>query len=144
MKTNDVTSAPNGAIATLDLMNTLASLVSKGAIRQLDFQFARFIYAQAELQENSQALAFIAGVASSELGKGHICLPLFDSQGQPVDLASKLGLFGEPSLTLNVQLQGINWVELLQASPLVGKQGEALPMMFDGDVSTCIVTGTMK
>jgi exodeoxyribonuclease V alpha subunit len=120
------------------LLATLERLAHKGAIRQLDYQFARFLYAQtddaqSESQSDGQALAFIAGVVSSELGKGHICLPLFDAQGQPTDLASKLGLFGEAALTLNTQLQGINWPQLLENSSLVGAQGEALPLMFDGE-----------
>ncbi|AXT71557.1 exodeoxyribonuclease V subunit alpha [Vibrio sp. dhg] len=120
------------------LLATLERLAHKGAIRQLDYQFARFLYAQtddaqSESQSDGQALAFIAGVVSSELGKGHICLPLFDAQGQPTDLASKLGLFGEAALTLNTQLQGINWQQLLENSSLVGAQGEALPLMFDGE-----------
>ena len=77
------------------LMDTLNLLASKGVIRQLDYQFARFIYAQfnhdqGEQHARGQALAFIAGVVSSELGKGHICLPLFDAQGQPTDFASKV------------------------------------------------------
>ncbi|WP_417877340.1 exodeoxyribonuclease V subunit alpha [Vibrio sp.] len=120
------------------LLVTLERLAHKGAIRQLDFQFARFLYAQtndvqSESQSDGQALAFIAGVVSSELGKGHICLPLFDTQGQPTDLASKLGLFGEAALTLNAQLQAIGWFQLLQSSKLVGALGEALPLMFDGE-----------
>ncbi|MBR9875800.1 MAG: exodeoxyribonuclease V subunit alpha [Vibrionaceae bacterium] len=120
------------------LITTLERLAHKGAIRQLDYQFARFLYAQThdaqcESQSNCQALAFIAGVVSSELGKGHICLPLFDVQGQPTDFASKLGLFGEAALTLNTQLQGIDWIQFLQSSALVGTQGEALPLMFDGE-----------
>ncbi|BDR12624.1 exodeoxyribonuclease V subunit alpha [Vibrio sp. STUT-A11] len=120
------------------LLGTLERLAHKGAIRQLDYQFARFLYAQtddaqSESQTDGQALAFIAGVVSSELGKGHICLPLFDTQGQPTDLASKLGLFGEAALTLNAQLQAIGWFQLLQSSTLVGALGEALPLMFDGE-----------
>ncbi|MFN1550474.1 exodeoxyribonuclease V subunit alpha [Vibrio natriegens] len=120
------------------LLATLERLAHKGAIRQLDYQFARFLYAQtddaqSESQSDGQALAFIAGVVSSELGKGHICLPLFDAQGQPTDFASKLGLFGEAALTLNTQLQGNNWPQLLENSSLVGAQGEALPLMFDGE-----------
>lgn len=122
----------------LSLMSTLERLAHKGAIRQLDYQFARFIDAQCsneqgERQTERQALAFIAGVVSSELGKGHICLPLFDAQGQPTDFASKLGLFGESALDLNTQLQGIDWITVLQSSTLVGVQGEALPLMFDGE-----------
>ncbi|MCG9702845.1 exodeoxyribonuclease V subunit alpha [Vibrio natriegens] len=120
------------------LLATLERLAHKGAIRQLDYQFARFLYAQtddaqSESQSDGQALAFIAGVVSSELGKGHICLPLFDAQGLPTDFASKLGLFSEAALTLNTQLQGINWPQLLENSSLVGAQGEALPLMFDGE-----------
>ncbi len=122
------------------LMATLERLARKGAIRQLDYQFARFLCSQTtnkaqhnDEQTDSQALAFIAGVVSSELGKGHICLPLFDYQGQPTDLASKLGLYGESALALNTQLQGIDWINVLQSPPLVGAQGEALPLMFDGE-----------
>ena len=122
MKTNDLLSEQSSAMTTPDLLATLESLANKGAIRQLDFQFARFIYSQVEQQANSQELAFIAGVVSSELGKGHICLPLFDSQGQPADLASKLGLFGESALALNTQLQGVNWVELRSEERRVGKE----------------------
>ncbi len=117
-----------------NLLSVLERLAHKGAIRQLDYQFACFLYSQAsDQQSDGQALAFIAGVVSSELGKGHICLPLFDAQGQSTDLASKLGLFGESALALNAQLQGIDWIQLLQSSPLVGTQGEALPLMFDGE-----------
>ncbi|PFG55504.1 DNA helicase/exodeoxyribonuclease V alpha subunit [Vibrio sp. ES.051] len=114
------------------LMTILERLAHKGAIRQLDYQFARFIYAQCKQQAEGQALAFIAGVVSSELGKGHICLALFDAQGQPTDVASKLGLFGESALALNTQLQSVDWIQLLQNATLVGAQGEALPLMFDG------------
>ena len=116
------------------LLVVLERLAHKGAIRQLDYQFACFIDSQThDEQSDSQALAFIAGVVSSELGKGHICLSLFDAQGQSTDLASKLGLFGESALALNTQLQVIDWIELLQNSSLVGAQGEALPLMFDGE-----------
>ncbi|MDF2154403.1 exodeoxyribonuclease V subunit alpha [Vibrio sp. CAU 1672] len=127
MKTDDLLSAQGSLLAALEL------LAHKGVIRQLDYQFARFIYSQCEQEVNRQPLAFIAGVVSSELGKGHICLPLFDEQGQPAELAGKLGLFGESALALNSQLQVIDWVEVLQSSSLVGTQGEALPMMFDGE-----------
>ncbi|MCV5261774.1 hypothetical protein OFC55_29270, partial [Escherichia coli] len=74
-----------------------------------------------------------AGVVSSELGKGPICLSLCDAQGQTTHLASKLGLFGESALALNTQLQGIDWIQVLKNSTVVGAQGEALPLMFDGE-----------
>ena len=110
------------------LLDTLKQLAAKGSIRQLDYQFARFI----ETQTQDDALAFIAGVVSSELGKGHICLPLFDLQAQPVDLATKLGLFGEAALTLNHELVTIDWVSKLNSVAIVGSNGEALPLIFDG------------
>jgi len=116
------------------LLVVLERLAHKGAIRQLDYQFACFIDSQTHGERSgSQALAFIAGAVSSELGKGHICLSLFDAQGQSADLASKLGLFGESALALNTQLQGIDWIQVLQNSSVVGAQGEALPLMFDGE-----------
>ncbi|EEX91549.1 exodeoxyribonuclease V subunit alpha [Vibrio orientalis CIP 102891 = ATCC 33934] len=110
------------------LLDTLKQLAAKGNIRQLDYQFARFI----ETQTQDDALAFIAGVVSSELGKGHICLPLFDLQAQPVDLAAKLGLFGESALALNEGLVTIDWVSKLNSAAIVGSNGEALPLIFDG------------
>ncbi|RTZ15287.1 exodeoxyribonuclease V subunit alpha [Vibrio aquaticus] len=110
------------------LLTTLKQLAIKGAIRQLDYQFARFITSQS----SDEQLGFIAGVVSSELGKGHICLPLFDRQGQPCDLAAKLGLFGESALALNESLLKVNWVEKLNQADLVGGGGESLPLIFDG------------
>ncbi|KGY12502.1 exodeoxyribonuclease V subunit alpha [Vibrio tubiashii] len=111
------------------LVSLLKQLANKGNIRQLDYQFARFIAAQSQ----DELLAFIAGVVSHELGKGNICLPLFDSQGQPVDLAAKLGLYGESALELSQTLVTVDWVELLNNANLVAKkEGQALPLVFDG------------
>ncbi len=58
------------------LLVVLERLAYKGAIRQLDYQFACFIDSQThDEQSDSQALAFIAGVVSSELGKDiSVCL----------------------------------------------------------------------
>ncbi|ASU22930.1 exodeoxyribonuclease V subunit alpha [Vibrio qinghaiensis] len=118
------------------LMTTLKQLAEKGAMRQLDYQFARFIEQKSQQQlgaEHSQALGFIAAVVSAELAKGHICLPLVDaSTAQGVDLAAKLGLFGEAALAVNQHLLAIDWPWLLNRSDLVGQQGEAVPLMFDG------------
>ncbi|KJY85076.1 exodeoxyribonuclease V subunit alpha [Vibrio galatheae] len=112
-----------------NLISTLKQLANKGNIRQLDYQFARFIATQSQ----DEQLAFIAGVASHELGKGHICLPLFDAQGQAVDLAAKLGLFGESALALNQALLGVDWAALLNRSAFVGCGEQALPLVFDGE-----------
>ncbi|UPQ87411.1 exodeoxyribonuclease V subunit alpha [Vibrio sinaloensis] len=111
------------------LISTLEQLANKGLIRQLDYQFARFI----ERQADNPHLAFIAGVVSCELGKGHICLPLLDENGCAVDIAAKLGLFGEAASELNQQLLGVDWPALLHSSELVGSHGEPVPLMFDGE-----------
>lgn len=111
------------------LVSMLGQLADKGTLRQLDYQFARFIYTQSQ----DDKLAFISGVVSSELGKGHICLPLIDAQGQAVDLASKLGLFGEAALSLNQQLAGVDWSERVNQSALVANNAQSKPLIFDGE-----------
>ncbi|MFI3273338.1 exodeoxyribonuclease V subunit alpha [Vibrio sp.] len=111
------------------LMDVLKFLADKGSIRQLDYQFARFIAQQA--MSHSQEIGFLAGVVSHELGKGHICTQLI--QAQTADLAQLLGLYGETALQLNQKLLGIDWVTVLQSSNLVGTTNDCVkPLMFDG------------
>ncbi|OLQ93929.1 exodeoxyribonuclease V subunit alpha [Vibrio ponticus] len=128
--TPSLSAAPLG---NAPLMATLQRLAQKGSLRQLDYQLARFIFSKS----HSDQLAFIAGVVSSELGKGHICLPLRDAQSQPVDLASKLGLFGDAALELNQVLIAIDWQQLLSHSIWVANpthnKASALPLVFDGE-----------
>ncbi|NLS13107.1 exodeoxyribonuclease V subunit alpha [Vibrio sp. SM6] len=131
----------------------LASLARQGMIRQLDWQFARFI----EAQSGDERLGFIAGVVSAELGKGHICLTLFGYEAKAMpnatsvhcDFASKLGLYGDAGRALNRACQAIDWQTVLSNSPLVGVQSQvepegalsadeathavATPLMFDGE-----------
>ncbi|MCG9552851.1 exodeoxyribonuclease V subunit alpha [Vibrio sp. Isolate32] len=111
------------------LMDVLKFLADKGSIRQLDYQFARFIAQQAT--SHSQEIGFLAGVVSHELGKGHICTQLI--QAQTADLAQLLGLYGETALQLNQKLLGIDWVTVLKSSNLVGTTNDCVkPLMFDG------------
>ncbi|MEZ8721130.1 exodeoxyribonuclease V subunit alpha [Vibrio pomeroyi] len=111
------------------LMDVLKFLADKGSIRQLDYQFARFIAQQST--SHSQEIGFLAGVVSHELGKGHICTQLI--QAQTADLAQLLGLYGETALQLNQKLLGIDWVTVLQSSNLVGTTNDCVkPLMFDG------------
>ncbi|HAS8093666.1 TPA: exodeoxyribonuclease V subunit alpha, partial [Vibrio vulnificus] len=117
----------NGSLQATLLM--LEQQAQQGYLRLLDYQFARFIGEQSQ----HSGLALLAAAVSAELGKGHICLPLFDELGQVCELASKIGLFGEAATELNAQLQPIDWRALLQTSRLVGTQGEAVPLMFDGE-----------
>lgn len=111
------------------LMDVLKFLADKGSIRQLDYQFARFIAQQST--SHSQEIGFLAGVVSHELGKGHICTQLI--QAQTADLAQLLGFYGETALQLNQKLLGIDWVTVLQSSNLVGTTNDCVkPLMFDG------------
>lgn len=117
------------------LMDVLKFLADKGSIRQLDYQFARFISQQAT--SHSQEVGFLAGVVSHELGKGHICTQLIQQYTvgpeQTADLAQLLGLYGETALQLNQKLLGIDWVAVLQSSNLVGTTNDCVkPLMFDG------------
>ncbi|MEZ8192104.1 exodeoxyribonuclease V subunit alpha [Vibrio sp. 1F279] len=117
------------------LMDVLKFLADKGSIRQLDYQFARFIAQQAT--SHSQEIGFLAGVVSHELGKGHICMQLIQQHttglGQTADLAQLLGLYSETALQLNQKLLGIDWATVLQSSNLVGTTNDCVkPLMFDG------------
>ncbi|WP_434566714.1 exodeoxyribonuclease V subunit alpha [Vibrio chagasii] len=117
------------------LMDVLKFLADKGSIRQLDYQFARFIAQQAKIYP--QEIGFLAGVVSHELGKGHICTQLIQQHTtgheQTADLAQLLGLYGETALQLNQKLLGIDWVTVLQLSNLVGATNDCVkPLMFDG------------
>ncbi len=108
----------------------LQTLADKGNLRQLDYQFARWMLEQGA----SEPLAFIAALLSSELGKGHICLPLHDSQGQAIDAAQKLGLYADAALELRSAWLSQDWSAELQQSPLVSADGnQALPLVFDGN-----------
>jgi len=106
-------------------------LLVQGALRPLDVQFARFIGKQAALAGHSVAeselLSVLSAALSAELGRGHICLPLWDAHGNRCDLAALVGLYGEASLQHSERWLAVDWQALLQASPLVGQQGEAVP-----------------
>lgn len=123
------------------LMDVLKLLAEKGTIRQLDYQFARFIAQQAngysQETDTAQQLGFLAGVVSHELGKGHICMQLrvsdHDQSSTPADLAQLLGLYGDAALQLNQRLLSVDWPAILNSSSLVGTSAACVkPLMFDG------------
>ncbi|WP_345772877.1 exodeoxyribonuclease V subunit alpha [Vibrio sp. Isolate30] len=123
------------------LMDVLRLLAEKGTIRQLDYQFARFIAQQAsgysQEADIAQQLGFLAGVVSHELGKGHICMQLTVSDhyqsSTPADLAQLLGLYGDAALQLNQRLLRVDWPAILNSSSLVGTSAACVkPLMFDG------------
>ncbi|MEI8657207.1 exodeoxyribonuclease V subunit alpha [Vibrio sp. Hal054] len=117
-------------------LDALARLAKQGSIRQLDYQFARFVASllsgdELSAEEKSAFLLLVAAV-SAELGKGNICLALWDSHGSSVDLSAKLGLYGEAALAMNPLWVNADWNRILPNSKLVGLQGEAVPLVFDG------------
>jgi len=111
-------------------------LQAQGALRPLDVQFARFIAKQAALAGHSAAeselLSVLSAALSAELGRGHICLLLNDAHGHRCDLAALIGWYGAASVPHRERWLALDWSALLQASPLVGHKGEAVPLMFDG------------
>ncbi len=114
----------------------LKQLAAQGALRQLDYQFAHFLAQQSDagtLSDHERAALMLAAAAvSAELGRGHICLPLVDEQGNRVELASKLGVYGDAALPLNQLWLSVDWAALVARTPLIGVRGEAVPLMFDG------------
>jgi exodeoxyribonuclease V alpha subunit len=121
------------------MLDTLQRLAEKQTVRQLDYQFARFIASQEPKQ--AEAIGFIAGVLSAELAKGHICI----EPGQ-CDFISLLGLYGEQAQALAGQLQGQDWPALLSQAQCVAMFSESQvpehgaapgsvtsrPLVFDG------------
>lgn len=76
------------------MLKRLQSLVKQGGLRQLDYQFAKFV-AQRSPGEDAPLVALVAALASHELGKGHVCLKL--------DRVRADSLFGlPPSLSVSL------------------------------------------
>jgi len=107
------------------MFNFLQRLSQKGALRQLDYQFGRFIASQESQQ--SELVGFLATVLSHELGKGHICVDL-----ERMDVPQMLGLYGEQALELQQRLHGVEWLALMQASQVTGDGKQATPLVLDG------------
>ncbi|MDR9830197.1 exodeoxyribonuclease V subunit alpha [Vibrio sp. FNV 38] len=104
-------------------------LLTKGFIRQLDFQLANVL----QRHGANEAVALIAAITSSEVGKGHICLAVNDLNNGQI-WADRLGLFGESAAHFIADIDGADWSRELQAcgliahdsamnSPLVLQQG---------------------
>ncbi len=121
---------------SMQALNILARLAKQGGIRQLDYQFARFIDSLVSVEpltiEEKNAFILLVAAASAELGRGNICLALWDNHGSSIDLSAKLGVYGEAALEVNPLWLNVDWNSVLQRSKLVGLQGESVPLMFDG------------
>jgi exodeoxyribonuclease V alpha subunit len=114
------------------MLKRLQTLTKQGGLRQLDYQFAKFVALHSP-QSQQDLAALMAALVSYELGKGHVCIQLDQLRVQHLfGLSSRLSVAlvdGLPELTqwapllsqfdvvANVQSQG------LQASPLVFDHG---------------------
>ena len=114
------------------MLKRLQKLTQQGGLRQLDYQFAKFVALHSP-QSQQDLAALMAALVSYELGKGHVCIQLDQLREQHLfGLSSRLSVAlvdGLPELTqwasllaqfdvvANVQSQG------LQASPLVFDHG---------------------
>jgi exodeoxyribonuclease V alpha subunit len=117
------------------LTDVIKPLSDKGVLRQLDYQFGRFI--ADNLSVDSDEMGFIAALLSGELGRGHICLILTDLRGEVQSICHKLGITSLGVNGLGYQavreyIDSKNWPLILKRCALVGQHGESLPMMFDG------------
>ena len=106
------------------MLKILENLCERGVVRQLDYQFARFI---ASIDDVDDETAFLACVLSHELAKGHICLDI-DS----IDLVKSFGLYGEAAENIEQKVSSVNWHQSLANSPVVGDGSTSLPLVFDG------------
>ncbi|PSV55610.1 exodeoxyribonuclease V subunit alpha [Photobacterium sp. GB-50] len=114
------------------MLKRLQALTKQGVLRQLDYQFAKFV-AHHSPADQADLAALVAALASNELGKGHVCVVL--------DTLSLQRLFSLPSRVAIELLEGVpepsQWGELLshfavvssvqtgkvQATPLVIEHG---------------------
>ncbi|MGF1688890.1 exodeoxyribonuclease V subunit alpha [Photobacterium japonica] len=101
------------------MLKRLETLTQQGLLRQLDYQFAKFIALRSP--EAAPLAGFVAALLSHELGKGHVCLPLerltAPSSSGPLSL---FGLSSSASLTLLAELPAPEtWGAVLATLPVV-------------------------
>lgn len=109
------------------MLSDLMALSAKNSVRQLDAQFARFIHS-IETQ-HADEVAFIAGVLSSELSKGHICIRITE-----LDFVEMLGLYGQSADVLLKKVVGVDWDAVLSSASCVGddQNNQTQPLIYDG------------
>ncbi|WP_299020452.1 exodeoxyribonuclease V subunit alpha [uncultured Photobacterium sp.] len=110
------------------MLKRLELLSRQGAIRPLDYQFAKFISATVAASDNDetcQLVTLMAAQTSYELGQGHVCLPL-----AKLDRGHLVGLGAEYSRQL---MEGVPepalWEQILLASAAVSEGKAATPLV---------------
>ncbi|MCW8331304.1 exodeoxyribonuclease V subunit alpha [Photobacterium sp. SDRW27] len=113
------------------MLKRLQDLTKQGVLRQLDYQFAKFV-AQRSPDPHSSLVALVAALVSHELGKGHVCLML--------NKITAHSLFGLPSRVAAALLEGLPepelWAAELKELPVVSDiancEQQATPLVLDG------------
>ncbi len=109
------------------LSHWLKTFLQQGIIRQIDMQTAKFIAAQ---EENApQQLAWLTALLSRELGRGHICLNLSPQHRQVLTFGINLTEVSD----LQQAIEVTDWNDVLKSSRVVGRPGDNLPLIFDGE-----------
>ncbi|SHO58455.1 exodeoxyribonuclease V subunit alpha [Vibrio quintilis] len=112
------------------LADILSYFCEKQLIRQLDYQFAMFIARQCR-QEQSE-VAWLCAVVSYELGHGHICIPVCDTDGRMNDAWLYFGLSFDESLRFRDHVACVDWLGVIQRCPFIGSPEDHCPLVFDG------------
>ncbi len=100
------------------MMRTLLQQAcNRGEIRLLDLHVGRFLE---KLAKGNQPELLLAGtLAGAAVGNGHVCLPLDQPAGFPMQL--------DPALIPDPD----NWADILLATPVVGRPGATTPLILD-------------
>ncbi|MCG7585131.1 exodeoxyribonuclease V subunit alpha [Photobacterium sp. OFAV2-7] len=110
------------------MLKRLELLTRQGALRPLDYQFAKFIsttVAASDPASLQPLVTLAAALASHELGRGHVCLPLAQ-----LDAGQLFGLNAELSGQLTEELPVLaQWEALLSSSAAVSDGSEATPLV---------------
>ncbi|MEC6833234.1 exodeoxyribonuclease V subunit alpha [Photobacterium toruni] len=112
------------------MLKRLQTLTKQGGLRQLDYQFAKFVALHSP-QSQQDLAALMAALVSYELGKGHVCVQL--------ELVRAQHLFGLPTRLSVALIDGLpepsQWAQLLSQFDVVTNvqsQGlQASPLVFD-------------
>ena len=123
--------------------STVMSLYSRGLIRPLDYQFARFLYQHLQMQEkitvHDELVIILATLVSYQLGKGHSCVnlaqlpfPLFEYFPDKGKVADKKMQEGD-ALLQDFELPELDeLIKVLQQSSLVTLDERPAPLRLNG------------
>ncbi|KXO08710.1 Exodeoxyribonuclease V alpha chain [Moritella sp. JT01] len=109
----------------MSVLHCLKELANENKIRQLDYQFARFI----SNYESDPAIILLACLTSYQLGKGHVCIDLKNIDSNAL---FDLNLTRSHLLLAEVPSRSTTWPTLLANSVVVG---ESAPLQFVNDAN---------